>query len=237
VIRIYGEIHYDGNVTPTSDSSLYNLIAGSQADSGKQVFQFLPVVQPENWFTKESVLATNWTQYVATNLNETNQDTLAKNTYVIESFGFNNEIGPFETGDLGGGGLSRQYINFLPVASNAGGLAATGQAIMDSPPLTLAPYTWSSIPIVDQDSAFWMAASFCTYGCDSIVDYAVRNPVAGCFNSPADLNAWSSNVTGSSNRWILSSGGDPLTGAPTPITPAQRKEAGIDWVPEKAPVK
>ncbi len=27
------------------------------------------------------------------------------------------------------------------------------------------------------------------------------------------------------------SGGDPLTGAPTPITPAQRKEAGIDWVP------
>ena len=29
------------------------------------------------------------------------------------------------------------------------------------------------------------------------------------------------------------SGGDPLTGAPTPITPAQRKEAGIDWVPVK----
>jgi len=29
------------------------------------------------------------------------------------------------------------------------------------------------------------------------------------------------------------SGGDPLTGAPTPITPAQRKEAGIDWAPEK----
>ena len=28
------------------------------------------------------------------------------------------------------------------------------------------------------------------------------------------------------------SGGDPLTGAPTPITPAQRKEAAIDWVPE-----
>ena len=28
------------------------------------------------------------------------------------------------------------------------------------------------------------------------------------------------------------SGGDPLTGAPTPITPAQRKEAGIDFVPE-----
>ena len=29
------------------------------------------------------------------------------------------------------------------------------------------------------------------------------------------------------------SGGDPLTGAPTPITPAQRKEAGIDFVPEE----
>jgi aspartyl-tRNA synthetase len=28
------------------------------------------------------------------------------------------------------------------------------------------------------------------------------------------------------------SGGDPLTGAPTPITPAQRRESGIDWVPE-----
>jgi aspartyl-tRNA synthetase len=28
------------------------------------------------------------------------------------------------------------------------------------------------------------------------------------------------------------SGGDPLTGAPTPITPAQRKEAGIDVIPE-----
>jgi aspartyl-tRNA synthetase len=28
------------------------------------------------------------------------------------------------------------------------------------------------------------------------------------------------------------SGGDPLTGAPTPITPSQRKEAGIDFVPE-----
>jgi aspartyl-tRNA synthetase len=28
------------------------------------------------------------------------------------------------------------------------------------------------------------------------------------------------------------SGGDPLTGAPTPITPAQRKESGIDWVPQ-----
>ncbi len=27
------------------------------------------------------------------------------------------------------------------------------------------------------------------------------------------------------------SGGDPLTGAPTPITPAQRAEAGIDAVP------
>jgi aspartyl-tRNA synthetase len=30
------------------------------------------------------------------------------------------------------------------------------------------------------------------------------------------------------------SGGDPLTGAPTPITTAQRKEAAIDWVPEVA---
>ena len=29
------------------------------------------------------------------------------------------------------------------------------------------------------------------------------------------------------------SGGDPLTGAPTPITPAQRKEAAVDYVPEK----
>jgi aspartyl-tRNA synthetase len=29
------------------------------------------------------------------------------------------------------------------------------------------------------------------------------------------------------------SGLDPLTGAPTPITPAQRKEAGIDVIPEK----
>ena len=29
------------------------------------------------------------------------------------------------------------------------------------------------------------------------------------------------------------SGGDPLTGAPTPITPAQRKEAAIDWTPAK----
>ncbi|WP_017556892.1 aspartate--tRNA ligase [Nocardiopsis baichengensis] len=28
------------------------------------------------------------------------------------------------------------------------------------------------------------------------------------------------------------SGGDPLTGAPTPITPEQREEAGIDFVPE-----
>ncbi len=27
------------------------------------------------------------------------------------------------------------------------------------------------------------------------------------------------------------SGGDPLTGAPTPITAAQRKEAGVDWTP------
>lgn len=33
------------------------------------------------------------------------------------------------------------------------------------------------------------------------------------------------------------SGGDPLTGAPTPITPAQRKEAGIDWVPSKDDAK
>ncbi len=33
------------------------------------------------------------------------------------------------------------------------------------------------------------------------------------------------------------SGGDPLTGAPTPITPAQRKESGIDWVPEVIPPK
>jgi len=29
------------------------------------------------------------------------------------------------------------------------------------------------------------------------------------------------------------SGGDPLTGAPTPITTAQRKEAAIDWTPPK----
>jgi aspartyl-tRNA synthetase len=29
-----------------------------------------------------------------------------------------------------------------------------------------------------------------------------------------------------------SSGGDPLTGAPTPITAVQRKEAGIDVIPE-----
>ena len=29
------------------------------------------------------------------------------------------------------------------------------------------------------------------------------------------------------------SGGDPLTGAPTPITPTQRKEAGIDWTAPK----
>lgn len=32
------------------------------------------------------------------------------------------------------------------------------------------------------------------------------------------------------------SGGDPLTGAPTPITTAQRKEAGIDWTPKDAAV-
>ena len=31
------------------------------------------------------------------------------------------------------------------------------------------------------------------------------------------------------------SGGDPLTGAPTPITPAQRKESGIDGAPKQAP--
>jgi len=31
------------------------------------------------------------------------------------------------------------------------------------------------------------------------------------------------------------SGGDPLTGAPTPITPAQRKESGIDGAPKSAP--
>ena len=31
------------------------------------------------------------------------------------------------------------------------------------------------------------------------------------------------------------SGGDPLTGAPTPITPAQRKESGIDSQPEAKP--
>jgi aspartyl-tRNA synthetase len=31
------------------------------------------------------------------------------------------------------------------------------------------------------------------------------------------------------------SGGDPLTGAPTPITPAQRKESGIDGAPKNAP--
>ena len=29
-------------------------------------------------------------------------------------------------------------------------------------------------------------------------------------------------------------GYDPLTGAPTPISPEQRAEAGIDWVPEEA---
>ena len=28
------------------------------------------------------------------------------------------------------------------------------------------------------------------------------------------------------------SGGDPLTGAPTPITDAQRKESGVDFKPE-----
>jgi aspartyl-tRNA synthetase len=33
------------------------------------------------------------------------------------------------------------------------------------------------------------------------------------------------------------SGGDPLTGAPTPITPAQRKEAAIDWTPPKEEVR
>jgi len=33
------------------------------------------------------------------------------------------------------------------------------------------------------------------------------------------------------------SGGDPLTGAPTPITPAQRKEAGVDFVAETIPSK
>ena len=33
------------------------------------------------------------------------------------------------------------------------------------------------------------------------------------------------------------SGGDPLTGAPTPITAPQRKEAGVDFVPEKNPEK
>ena len=31
------------------------------------------------------------------------------------------------------------------------------------------------------------------------------------------------------------SGQDPLTGAPTPITPAQRREAGIDAVPAPTP--
>jgi len=33
------------------------------------------------------------------------------------------------------------------------------------------------------------------------------------------------------------SGGDPLTGAPTPITAPQRKEAGVDFVPETIPSK
>ncbi len=42
---------------------------------------------------------------------------------------------------------------------------------------------------------------------------------------------------GSSIRDVIAfpktaSGGDPLTGAPTPITAAQRKEAGIDFVPK-----
>ncbi len=42
---------------------------------------------------------------------------------------------------------------------------------------------------------------------------------------------------GSSIRDVIAfpktaSGGDPLTGAPTPITPVQRKEAGIDFVPK-----
>ena len=31
------------------------------------------------------------------------------------------------------------------------------------------------------------------------------------------------------------SGLDPLTGAPTPLTPAQRKEAGIDAIPQPEP--
>jgi len=31
------------------------------------------------------------------------------------------------------------------------------------------------------------------------------------------------------------SGQDPLTGAPTPISPAQRREAGIDATPAPAP--
>jgi aspartyl-tRNA synthetase len=31
------------------------------------------------------------------------------------------------------------------------------------------------------------------------------------------------------------SGGDPLTGAPTPVTALQRKEAGIDVVPQDLP--
>ena len=31
------------------------------------------------------------------------------------------------------------------------------------------------------------------------------------------------------------SGYDPLTGAPTPITVLQRKEAGVDFVPEEPP--
>jgi aspartyl-tRNA synthetase len=32
-----------------------------------------------------------------------------------------------------------------------------------------------------------------------------------------------------------SSGGDPLTGAPTPITADQRKEAGVDVIPDEQP--
>jgi len=32
------------------------------------------------------------------------------------------------------------------------------------------------------------------------------------------------------------SGLDPLTGAPTPITPAQRREAGIDATPTPTPI-
>src|SRR3712207_7258807 len=35
---------------------------------------------------------------------------------------------------------------------------------------------------------------------------------------------------------LFRSGFDPLTGAPTPITEAQRKEAGIDAEPEEPPL-